>query len=264
MAKRTKRCPACKHILAKPESKSNSTKYRIKLVATNYIPAIQLFRRPAVAAGSRLSMAGAGGIHAGGGSSSTPSSMAAASRRPGARGHMSIASQAPSDFILSQPTLDEPMRPGRSYGFELAFINPLYEPIVVDAVALRPGQSLNSVSGLKSSHTASGAGGETPTGTPSSVPQSAADFAVHLPKRRFPIAAFAEQWEYEDAEPEDLDDLNENRRQSSSAGIRRRQNTGLLEKKANRTTILLEVNVGKDYVGPVQVCEGKVACRGNL
>lgn len=36
--KRSKRCAACKHILVKPELKVTSTRYRIKLMALNYIP----------------------------------------------------------------------------------------------------------------------------------------------------------------------------------------------------------------------------------
>jgi dynactin 4 len=36
--KRSKRCAACKHILVKPEFKPTSTRYRIKLIALNYIP----------------------------------------------------------------------------------------------------------------------------------------------------------------------------------------------------------------------------------
>ena len=40
--KRSKRCAACKHILVKPELKVTSTRYRIKLVALNYIPFVSL------------------------------------------------------------------------------------------------------------------------------------------------------------------------------------------------------------------------------
>ncbi|KPI38707.1 Dynactin subunit 4 [Cyphellophora attinorum] len=36
--KRSKRCATCKHILVKPEFKPTSTRYRIKLIALNYIP----------------------------------------------------------------------------------------------------------------------------------------------------------------------------------------------------------------------------------
>ena len=38
--KRSKRCAECKHILVKPEFKPTSTRYRIKLIALNYIPFI--------------------------------------------------------------------------------------------------------------------------------------------------------------------------------------------------------------------------------
>ena len=41
-AKRSKRCRTCRHILVKPESKVQSTRYRIRLVAINYIPNMSL------------------------------------------------------------------------------------------------------------------------------------------------------------------------------------------------------------------------------
>jgi len=40
--KRSKRCRTCRHILVKPEAKVSSTRFRIRLVALNYIPAISL------------------------------------------------------------------------------------------------------------------------------------------------------------------------------------------------------------------------------
>ena len=40
--KRAKRCRICRHILAKPEPKAVSTRYRIRLIALNYIPSINL------------------------------------------------------------------------------------------------------------------------------------------------------------------------------------------------------------------------------
>ncbi|KAF8418810.1 dynactin p62 family-domain-containing protein [Tirmania nivea] len=42
--KRSKRCRACRHILVKPEPKVQSIRFRIKLVAMNYIPAINISR----------------------------------------------------------------------------------------------------------------------------------------------------------------------------------------------------------------------------
>lgn len=38
--KRSKRCPACRHILAKPENKVAATRFKIRLVAKSYIPSI--------------------------------------------------------------------------------------------------------------------------------------------------------------------------------------------------------------------------------
>ena len=40
--KRSKRCKTCRHILVKPEAKVQSTRFRIRLVALNYIPTITL------------------------------------------------------------------------------------------------------------------------------------------------------------------------------------------------------------------------------
>lgn len=40
--KRAKRCKSCKHILVKPEFKPQSTRFRIRLIALNYIPLITL------------------------------------------------------------------------------------------------------------------------------------------------------------------------------------------------------------------------------
>lgn len=40
--KRSKRCPVCRHIISKPEPKVASTRFRIRLVAGSYIPAITI------------------------------------------------------------------------------------------------------------------------------------------------------------------------------------------------------------------------------
>lgn len=42
-SKRTKRCPTCKHIVVKPDTKAASTRFKIRLVASNYLP--QIVRR---------------------------------------------------------------------------------------------------------------------------------------------------------------------------------------------------------------------------
>jgi dynactin 4 len=43
-SKKSKRCPKCTHILIKPELKAQSTKWKIKLVAANYLPTIEVRR----------------------------------------------------------------------------------------------------------------------------------------------------------------------------------------------------------------------------
>jgi len=50
--KRSKRCRTCRHILVKPESKIQSTRFRIRLVALNYVPSITL--KPLQPASSNL------------------------------------------------------------------------------------------------------------------------------------------------------------------------------------------------------------------
>ncbi|KAF3918502.1 hypothetical protein ABW21_db0205681 [Orbilia brochopaga] len=42
--KRSKRCRACRHILVKPESKVQTTRFRIRLVALSYIPSVGIKR----------------------------------------------------------------------------------------------------------------------------------------------------------------------------------------------------------------------------
>ena len=45
-AKRSKRCPVCRHIISKPEAKVTNTRFRIKLVAGSYIPSITIKPMP--------------------------------------------------------------------------------------------------------------------------------------------------------------------------------------------------------------------------
>ncbi|OAD70690.1 hypothetical protein PHYBLDRAFT_182467 [Phycomyces blakesleeanus NRRL 1555(-)] len=44
--KRSKRCRTCRHILIKPEQKAQATRFKIKLVAMNYIPNITIVKMP--------------------------------------------------------------------------------------------------------------------------------------------------------------------------------------------------------------------------
>ncbi|KEI39948.1 uncharacterized protein L969DRAFT_93778 [Mixia osmundae IAM 14324] len=90
-AKMSKRCRACRHILIRPEQKAQSLRYKIKLMAANYLPAIELRKRPSVTDEAK---------------------------KTSALGDPSIDK---SDRLL----------PGQRYTFEVSFANPLYEPISV-------------------------------------------------------------------------------------------------------------------------------------
>ncbi|GAA6059287.1 hypothetical protein JCM10212_006680 [Sporobolomyces blumeae] len=216
-AKRSKRCPTCKHILIKPEQKSSSTRYKIKLVAANYLPSVTIFRRPPASIGSRLSAIAAGTAS---GLRRTPRSAAG---RSGADSSPSVGD-------------DEPLRPGRTYTFELSFTNPLYEPIHVRLGVARPGA--NKV--LEEGQVA-----------------APAPFAVHLPSSSFPVSAYAEDWEYEDDEDAVLRDEGGDDEQSGehvggSPKKKRKGGPGIVERRMNRTTVAMDVAVARDVVGPLR------------
>ncbi|BGP39818.1 hypothetical protein JCM10450v2_003789 [Rhodotorula kratochvilovae] len=218
-AKLSKRCPVCAHILIKPEQKSSSTRFKIKLVAANYLPSISIVRRPPASIGSRLSAIAAGTAS---GMRRTP--------RSGAGGRSAAEAGNGAD--------EEPLRPGRTAVYELSFANPLYEPIHVSLAVARPGACRSAA--------AAGAGEE---GAPPAPPP----FAVNIPSPTFPISAYAEDWEYEDHE-EDLDEGDEpegGEGRSSPTKRKRKGGPGIVERRMNRTTVLMEVAVSKEAVGPL-------------
>lgn len=201
-SKKSKRCPTCRHILIKPEQKAQSVKYKIKLVAANYIPAVTV---------------------------SLPS----------------LEPPPPTIATLKRSTSTKPaqeddkpaqaqMQAGKTYPFHLALTNPLYDPITVK---------------LSMQRTTNTAGKRPP-------------FAVSLPNASFPIAAYAEAWEYEDDEEmfgDEIDDVDELLAQRGG-GVEREvrskgkaKTVGVLEKKANMTLVGGEIVVGKEGRGDVKV-----------
>ncbi|KAF7348305.1 hypothetical protein MSAN_01784200 [Mycena sanguinolenta] len=147
-SKRSKRCPACAHILIKPEQKAQSVRYKIKLVASNYLPAIaaalphqqQQQEETAKRTLSKSTAAvddertAAGGIHAG---KTYPFQ---------ARAHQSVRVHAPTLPSSGRASPDK-------------------------AQARRP------------------------------------PFAISLPSSAFPIAAYAEAWEYDLDDEDDIDEM---------------------------------------------------------
>jgi dynactin-4 len=214
-SKQSKRCPKCRHILIKPEQKSQSVRYKIKLMAANYLPSIEI---------SLISSQ----------ASASASSAVAASVRPkgkqGLPGSADIAAGSPSAIL----------HPGKTYSFQLALTNPLYEPIQVRLTTYRGPPSTKS---------------SDPKAKPPKPP-----FAVSLPSSAFPISAFAEAWEYDEDDDEMFDDEELEDMIAGRSGERERDKEKsksgvcVLERKANVTKVGGEVVVSKDGVGDVKVC----------
>jgi dynactin 4 len=128
---------------------------------------------------------------------------------------------------------------GGTHPFQLALTNPLYDPIHVRLAVQRQVPQPSSA--------------PAPAGSPEKARRP--PFAVSLPQSVFPIAAFAEAWEFEDDEDmfggED-DELGGLDREKGSAGGKGKT-VGVLERRANVTVVGGEVVVGRDAKGPVKV-----------
>lgn len=125
---------------------------------------------------------------------------------------------------------------GKTYPFHLAFTNPLYDPI---QVRLHVQRSIPAVT-----H-ATAEGGKPPR----------APFAVTLPSSAFPIAAYAEAWEYEDDEDMfgDEDAFEGARGMKDREGRGKTRAVGVLEKRANVTVVGGEIVLGKEARGDMKV-----------
>jgi dynactin-4 len=143
---------------------------------------------------------------------------------------------------------EEPLRPGRTYTFELSFTNPLYDPIHVRLAVARPNATSKPPAILSEEAP------EQQAPTPPPPP-----FAVNLPSPQFPISAYAEDWEYEDDEDAVLRE-DEERDEDGGAGgdgaspsKKKRRQPGIVERRMNRTTVAMDVAVQRDTVGPLRV-----------
>jgi dynactin 4 len=200
-SKKTKRCLTCRHILIKPEQKAQSVRFKIKLVAANYIPALTVAFPPSP---DRARQRGAG------------------------------TKQAP----VEDQSRASGLHAGGTFPFHLALTNPLYDPIHVRLAVQRQVPPPSS---------------SVPAGSPEKSRRP--PFAVSLPQSAFPVAAFAEAWEYEDDEDmfggED-DEFGGRDRERGAAGGKGKT-VGVLERRANVTVVGGEVVVGRDAKGPLKV-----------
>lgn len=211
-SKRSKRCPECTHILIKPEQKAQSVRYKIKLVAANYLPAITV---------------------------ALPHTQQA--QLDIAKRTLSKSTSEPDRGAVAPVQ----MHAGKTYPFHLALTNPLYDPIQVRL----------SVQRMHVSNVTPSAEG----GPPEKARRP--PFAVSLPTSSFPIAAFAEAWEYEDDEDMfGVEDGDGDGFRVGTTGRGGRENdgkgktktVGVLEKRANVTVVGGEVVIGKEARGAVK------------
>ena len=181
-------------------------RYKIKLVAANYLPAITValpFAQQLAAEAAKRSL-----------------------------GKSTVSAVEEEKNPLSD------MHAGKTYPFHLAFSNPLYDPIQVKL----------SVQRMHVSNVPSKEGGS---------PEKARrpPFAISLPTSSFPVAAFAEAWEYEDDEDmfgvEGGETVGRGGKESDAKS--RNRTVGVLEKRANVTLIGGEVVIGKEARGAVKV-----------
>jgi len=127
---------------------------------------------------------------------------------------------------------------GKTYPFQLAFTNPLYDPIQVRLVIQRQ-HAPSSVSDDPF-------GGDKPRRLP---------YTVTLPSSAFSIAAFAEAWEYEDDEEMygiDDDDLLGLSPVKDRGPKGKMKTVGVLEKRANMTVVGGEVILGREARGDIK------------
>ncbi|KAK7746109.1 hypothetical protein SLS62_009488 [Diatrype stigma] len=131
-SKRSKRCPVCRHIISKPESKVGNTRWRIRLVANNYIPSISI----------KLMSSSANPLIA----SPTATSPPPVPPKPGATtaGSSSSTSKHNNDNNKNNNNLLKPLQPVQ---YLLTFKNPIFEEVKVTLAtpATTPGRFASRV-----------------------------------------------------------------------------------------------------------------------
>lgn len=141
-SKLSKRCPACRHIVIKPDIKAASNRFKIKLVAINFLPEIQISLAPQqpYLDPLRFRSTGASGSSFKGAGTATSSLR----RRPpsvlvsqlSSSGADSVSS-ASSMFVTSNEVEVDQLAPGQTYSFQISITNPLDDPVQVDMSFVR-------------------------------------------------------------------------------------------------------------------------------
>ncbi|RXK41387.1 hypothetical protein M231_01292 [Tremella mesenterica] len=149
LTKLTKRCPEpnCRHLLIQPDTKS--TRMKIKMVAMNYLPRVEVGRR------RRRPVAGQG----------VARTVEEVERRRRERRRIKGFGRE------EEEEMGLPLTPGETYFFQVAFTNPLYDPI---QIRLTQSQKVSELT-----------------------------HQVHILTPHFTVSALKDAWSYEDEEEEE-------------------------------------------------------------
>lgn len=133
-SKLTKRCPACRHIVIKPDIKAASNRFKIKLIALNFLPEIQISLAPQQPYLDPLRCrSGAGGSALGSLRRRPPSMLVSHSTAAGS----DSLSTGSSLFVTSNDVDVNTLVAGQTYSFQIRITNPLDDPVQVDMSFVR-------------------------------------------------------------------------------------------------------------------------------
>jgi dynactin-4 len=242
--KQTKRCPTCRHIIIRPDSKPTSNRFKIRLLALNHLPEIHV-RPPSTTISTNL------------GEDMRRSAFASMSRRK----------VVPVDI--------ENLQPGRTYVFEASFLNPLDDPIAVRLDIARPPDNRYATSKYSTldktgASPASSKFSWTVTPTTAQFPVSAFNAVWELDEdesdlldltrrddRRSDNVDAIDEEEGEGDADGDLagDDREHKRSRTDIGGTRegRKKGHGIVRRKGHETIIGLELALSRDAKGLIEV-----------
>ncbi|GAC96548.1 hypothetical protein PHSY_004128 [Pseudozyma hubeiensis SY62] len=216
-SKISKRCPACRHIVIKPDIKAASNRFKIKLVALNFLPEFQISlanQQPHLDPLRFRSAGTAGSNTVGAGLTASALRRRPASVLPSATDPVGIT----SSILTSSQDIDvNNLVAGQTYSYQIAVTNPLDDPVQVEmsfvrfvdpslgggAAAVPP---LPESKYIFSSQPSSGTSSAHPTQvTAGEQPQRLSrrprfGWQAYPSATTIPLNAFNEVWDLEDAE----------------------------------------------------------------
>ncbi|KAJ1028819.1 hypothetical protein NDA16_001984 [Ustilago loliicola] len=133
-SKLTKRCPACRHIVIKPDIKAASNRFKIKLVALNFLPEIHISLAPQQPYLDSLRFRSGGAGSTLGSLRRRPPSMLVS--QSVAAGSDPLGSGS-SIFVTSNDVDFNALIAGQTYSFQITITNPLDDPVQVDMSFVR-------------------------------------------------------------------------------------------------------------------------------